>query len=311
MKGLELCRKYYEAFGIPMIKEKFSDIEEKLCFGLAGSGSECFGYDDIVSADHDFEPGFCIFVPDDLDEKTLFSLERAYSKLPKEFLGYNRSLTAPVGGQRRGVIKIGDFFRSKTGKPDGDLALNDWFSVPEFYLAEATNGEIFADNYGKFSSIRKKLNDPPSDVFKKKLAGNLLLMKQSGQYNYNRMLYHGERAGAQLAVIEFVKAAVNAVFLLNHRYQPFYKWVFRALGELPLFSDMAMTFEFLLTSDNEQKTSATKYALMEDIAKDIAEYLIANKMTKATCADLEKHAYSVNDSIENVSVRNSNILYAV
>ena len=97
MKGLELSRKYYEEFGKPMLKEQFPEIEHLIAVGLVGSGSDCYGYDDDISHDHDFEPGFCLFVPDEniIDEKTFFNLERAYSKLPKEFCGYKRSLVKP------------------------------------------------------------------------------------------------------------------------------------------------------------------------------------------------------------------------
>ena len=70
MKGLELSRKFYETYGAPMLHEKFPELEDKLAIGLVGDGSECFGYDDDISRDHDFEPGFCIFVPDDIDSNT-------------------------------------------------------------------------------------------------------------------------------------------------------------------------------------------------------------------------------------------------
>ncbi|MBO7368748.1 MAG: DUF4037 domain-containing protein, partial [Clostridia bacterium] len=233
----------------------------------------------------------------------------AYSKLPKEFMGFKRQNLSVVG--RRGVISIGEFYKSKTGVADGNLTVKDWFSVPEFYLAEAVNGEIFADDLGQFTEIRKKISKYPDDVFKKKLAGNLLLMKQAGQYNYQRILSHGERASAQLAVVEFSKAAINAIFLLNHRYQPFYKWTFCALKDLPLFGDTATTLEFLLTSENDDRTAPTKRALIEDICGLIADHLIENGVSKATCRDLEKHAYSINDSIEDISVRNMNVLSAV
>ena len=110
MKGLELCRKFFYEYGEKMINEEFADIKHLLAAGLVGSGSECFGYDDEVSADHDFDAGFCIFVPDDIDERRLFQLERAYAKLPKEFSGYRREKLSPVGGNRRGVIKTSEFF---------------------------------------------------------------------------------------------------------------------------------------------------------------------------------------------------------
>ena len=86
MKGLELAKAFYEEYGKPMLEE-FPEIKDKLAIGLCGSGSECFGFDDEFSKDHDFEPGFCIFLPDEreVDRHTAFRLERAYAKLPMEF----------------------------------------------------------------------------------------------------------------------------------------------------------------------------------------------------------------------------------
>ena len=92
MQGLELARAFYEDYGRPMLEEQFPQWLPHLAAGLFGSGSECFGYDDEMSRDHDFEPGFCLFLPgeDVVDRRTAFLLERAYAKLPKEFMGLKR-----------------------------------------------------------------------------------------------------------------------------------------------------------------------------------------------------------------------------
>ena len=163
MKGLELSERFYLEYGAPMIHEKFPELESILAIGLMGSGSECFGYDDEISQDHDFEPGFCIFLPDEdiIDSRTSFSLERAYSKLPREFMGYQRNLYSPVGGSRHGVIRTSDFFRDKTGTSDGILSIREWFSLSEQLLAEATNGKIFRDDFGLLTSIRERLSYLP------------------------------------------------------------------------------------------------------------------------------------------------------
>ena len=108
MKGLELAEKFYQEYGKKMIEEQFPHLKQYLAFGLCGSGSECMGFDDALSHDHDFEPGFCIFIPDEtvISSRDEFALERAYSRLPKEFMGMKRSPLSPVGGNRHGVIRI-------------------------------------------------------------------------------------------------------------------------------------------------------------------------------------------------------------
>ena len=313
MKGLELSKAFYEQYGKPMLHEQFADYEALIAVALCGSGSECFGYDDDVSTDHDFEPGFCLFLPgeDVIDRRTEFLLERAYARLPKEFEGFRRSLMNPVGGSRHGVQRMDDFFLSKVGAADGRLSAEQWLTIPEFYLAEATNGEVFRDDCGAFSAIREKIALLPEDIRRKKLAGELLTMAQSGQYNYNRCLKHGETGAAQLAAVEFVKAAMHTVFLLNRTYMPYYKWQFRALRALPLLSGLADPLEFLLTTENVEDLCETKYLIMEDIAGMVIEALQSQTLTKAICGDLEKHAYSVNDAIANASIRNLHILAGV
>ena len=313
MKGLELAKAYYEQFGKPMLEEQFPELLPKIAVGLAGSGSECFGFDDAVSGDHDFEPGFCIFLPgeDEIDSREAFRLERAYASLPKEFMGYERSRMAPVGGARHGVIRISDFLQDKTGTPDGKLSVYRWLSVPEESLAETVNGEIWHDGPGYLSAVREGLSFLPEDVRLKKLAGNVLLMGQAGQYNYARCLSHGETGAAQLAVVEFVKACMETVFLLNKVYPPYYKWRFRAMRGLDKLSLLAELMEYLLTTDNEEEMAREKQAVMESVAGDVIDELNEQQLTKAVCMDLEKHAYSVNDRIEDPNLRNMHILAGV
>ena len=313
MKGLDISRAFYREYGEPMLRERFPELVPLLAAGLFGSGSECYGYDDEISRDHDFEPGFCLFLPGEevVDRRTAFMLERAYASLPKAFMGVRRAMVSPVGGARHGVLRTADFMREKVGSADGELDLRTWLSIPEYALAEAVNGEIFADPYGEVTAIRARLRKRPEDVRLKKLAGQLLIMGQSGQYNYLRCLAHGETAAAQLAVVEFVQSAMAAVFLLNDVYQPYYKWSFRAMRALPKLSITAELSEYLLTTDNEEKTRGEKYEVMEGIAADVIEELQEQGLTRAVCGDLEKHAYSVNDRISDAQVRNMHVLAAV
>ena len=313
MNGLEMSRAFFEEYGRPMLEEQFPQVLPYLAVGLFGSGSECFGYDDEVSRDHDFEPGFCIFLPGEVivDRRTAFQLERAYAKLPREFMGLRRSLVTPVGGARQGVLRTGEFFSEKIGSANGELSLYDWLRIPEYALAECTNGALYLDNYGEVSTIRQNLARYPHDVRCKKLAGNLLLMAQAGQYNYPRCLAHGETAAAQLAVNEFVNAALSVIFLLNERYLPFYKWRFRALRELPLLSESARVLEYLLCTPNDEDTAQEKQQLMEELASQVISLLQDQQLTEAICGDLEKHAYSVNDHIADSELRNMHILAAV
>lgn len=313
MKGLELAKQFYLEHGEPMLKRDFPHLLPLIAVGLAGAGSECFGYDDAISQDHDFEPGFCIFLPDEdvLDRKSAFALERAYAKLPREFMGFKRSPLSPVGGNRHGVIRISDFLTEKTGTPDGVLTLRDYLHVPEESLAEATNGEVFFDGLGTFTEVRARLAYLPEDIRRKKLAGHLLMMGQSGQYNYPRCISRGETGAAQLAICEFVKSALHAIFLLNKTYLPYYKWSFRALRDLPDLAELEGPLTFLLTSDNEEGSVTEKIQAIEHITNEITSLLRAQGLSHYAGSELEGHAYETNAAIESSEIRNLHILCAV
>ena len=78
MKGLELSKAFFFEYGKPMLENDFPSLLPHIAVGLVGAGSECLGFDDDFSRDHDFEAGFCIFLPDEttIDRKTAFALER-------------------------------------------------------------------------------------------------------------------------------------------------------------------------------------------------------------------------------------------
>ncbi len=313
MKGLELSRAYWEAFGAPMIREQFPELEGAVAAALTGSGSECYGFDDEWSRDHDFEPGFCLFLPGEeaVDRRTAFRLERAYAALPKEFEGFERQKISPVGGARHGVFRIADYFREKIGCLPEEMGTETWLRLPSYALAEAVNGEVFRDGDGTLTRWRELLRNMPEDIRRKRLAGHLLMMAQSGQYNYPRCARRGETGAAQLAAAEFVRHTMEAFFLLHRAYLPFYKWSFRALRAWPEGEDLARSLEWLISTGSEGSLAEEKAFGIEGIAAQVIDLLQEQGLTEATCGDLEKHARSVNDGIREGNLRNMHMLAGV
>lgn len=54
--GLQLARDYWLAYGKPMLAERYAEFAPRIAVGLVGHGSECYGFDDALSHDHDFGP---------------------------------------------------------------------------------------------------------------------------------------------------------------------------------------------------------------------------------------------------------------
>ena len=314
MNGIELSKKYFFEYGMPVLEEQFGELLPYLSAGFTGSGSEHYGYDDEISRDHDFEPGFCLFLPDEgiVSRRQAFLLERAYAGLPDEFEGFHRLRLSPVGGNRHGVMRTSEFFEAAAGSADGELSTEAWLHIPDYALAEAVNGEIFFDNYGEVTAIREKLRNMPKDVKLKRIAGNLLIMAQSGQYNFNRCLGHGEPEAAQLACFEFAEAAMKAVFLLDNSYMPYYKWSFRALRANAGETELADDLYFLLHGDNRDcGICGRKTMLIEKTACLVTGKLYANGLAESKTPELEAQAYAVNQKITDLQLRSMNILAAV
>lgn len=299
MKGLEISEKYYREFGAQMIAEKFPELESRIAVGLAGEGSECLGYDDEVSRDHDFEPSFCMWLTKDDFEKYSFPLSRAYSSLPASFEGLTRTNTSPTGGARRGVLSIDGFYTRFLGSPSVPVSYAHWLAIPEHALCAATSGKVFRDDLGAFSAIREELKKGyPEDIRLKKLAAALIVAHQSGVYNYQRCLAHGEEGASRLALFTFVKNISAVVYLLNNKYMPFYKWVFRGMRDLEILPGMADALADMLTSKDPD---------VEDVCRAVSEELADQGLISSPSQSLELLAYEVNGKIKDPSLRNENI----
>ena len=138
IRGLELSERFFGEYGLPMLQEQFPQYMDMIAAGVAGEGSDCFGFDDAISRDHDFEAGFCLWIPDRLEHELEFKLSRAYGKLPGEYLGVRREKQSLLGGGRRGVLLTGEFYRRFTGRPGAPESLMEWLYTPEHSLSCAT-----------------------------------------------------------------------------------------------------------------------------------------------------------------------------
>lgn len=304
MQGLELSRLYYEEFGINMIKEQFPEYENRIAVGLAGPGSDCFGFDDEISRDHDFGAGFCLWLTEEDNELFGFQLARAYGRLPRIYKDFCKGKTNSYGTARYGVKSISDFFLPLTGRKGAPETLHDWLYIPEHSLAAATNGCIFRDDLGEFSKIRNEIkNGMPEDIRLKKLASRVIMMAQSGQYNFSRCVAHGENGAAALACAEFVKNTVSFVYLINGGYAPFYKWALRGMKNLSIFPHFSSSLTDLLTGDFSADEIKCKQRIIEEICSEVAEYLRKNGLSACKNDFLEPHAYEIQNKIKNPEIR--------
>lgn len=309
MKGLELSQKYYEAYGREMIERADPALFMRVSVGLCGEGSQCFGFDDQISQDHDFAPGFCVWLSDEDFSRYGRALQNAYDSLPHRFCGFSRENI--IAGERLGVMTGGSFYRRFTGNAEGPQSNMDWLMTPEAHLASAVNGRLFHNRNAAFSRTREKLLAfYPEDVRRKKIAARAAIMAQAGQYNLLRLIKREDKVAASLASARFAEAAISMAHLLNRRYTPFYKWGFYNMRTLPkLGGVMAPPLAALVRIPaliGEQSAGAVHeeaFQLTEEICAAAAEELRAQALSQTEDNFLQRHAGEIMAGIKDPQLR--------
>ncbi len=296
MKGIELSERYYQDFGKGMIAAKFPQYQDLIAVGLVGDGSECYGFDDAISRDHDWGPGFCLWLRREDYNKIGQALQNEYEKLPQSFEGFTR-LSSQWGGGRVGVLEIGSFYSKFIGLPHAPETLDQWLYLPENYLAACTNGKVFSDPLGDFSAIRADLlNFYPDDVILAKIAAKCMSTAQSGQYNYQRSTRRNELYAAQYAEIKFLSDIISLIFLLNRQYTPFYKWAHRAVRRLPLLGKFiyGKVSEIITTPDYNKKST-----IIEEICSEVINALKQEGLSDSKSDFLLDHGPIIHSKIKD------------
>jgi len=274
IKGLELSKRYFYDIVLPEFKKSLKDILPLCAFGLVGEGSECYGYDDKLSQDHDFGPSVCIWLKKDDYLKYQNRINEALKNLPRTYLGFQELKESEWGYNRRGLLNIEDFYFKFIGSTNPPQTINDWQKIPETALATVTNGEVFLDNLGEFTKIREQLlNYYPEAIRQNKIATRLMNISQYGQYNYTRCLKRNNLVSANQCLYLFVDEVIHLVFLLNRRYKIFYKWANRALLDLKILgNEVHKLLQDMVFAQN-------KIPYVRKICKVLADELRNQKLT--------------------------------
>ena len=256
---LSVCRDFYELYGRDMIHKKFAAFEKRIAVGLVGEGSECFGFDDEISRDHDFGLGFCMWL-NQMDYQAIGpQLQNAYQDLilkegiryAAEVFGDSIANYNPRIDQRRGVMEIASFYGSILKmRPDLELILDKhyWLYSEEKWIATAVNGEVFRDDEGTFTKVRQDiLNYYPEKIYLFKLAEQLHLFSHGGQSNYSRMMARKDTVTASLCINQTVHAAMTIAYMLAKKYAPYYKWMRKGLDGLGILPELPGLLEKLIS----------------------------------------------------------------
>jgi hypothetical protein len=312
MGALELSRQYYNEIAAPALMRDFPDIFDRLAVGLVGNGSERFGFDDELSRDHDWGIDFYIWVTE-ADQPALPALnnwkQQLFAQNPPAHAVRQSAYYLPVL-----PMTVASFYQQLIGVPGVPQTIAQWTRAPEEHFALAVNGAIFHDGAGQFSQIRNGLLQYyPEDIRRKRIAAACMNIAQTGQYNHLRMAARSDWFATRLALTHFCEAALHLVYMLNRVYQPYYKWAYKMLNNLPKLAvetgepllRLALAPGFAKPQLEQQQSDITM------ICDILAEELRAQGLTGSKDTFLATLGEEVQQSIKDSNLRNLPATFAL
>lgn len=285
--GLERSRELFETVIEPILRKEIPEILDIASIGIAGQGSECLGYDDDLSEDHDFKTRCTIW----LDKP---DYEDYFDKIQRIFQNIDAEIKCECAQ---------DFYQKYTGLTSPPSTISQWLVLPQDILRIISNGELFINHCKPFREFREViLNYYPEDVRFKKMAYCLNKIAQSGQYNYARAIKRSDDVVAMFAMSEFLEFYIKFLHLVNKKYAPFYKWRYRSAKELKILAPQTSK---LIEKLAAYKSSASENTdMIEHICALIVNYLNEQGYSDKNYDFLTYQANEIMKNIQNNALRN-------
>ncbi len=297
---LSESRSYVQNTVLPLAEDELPDLLPRLAVGLVGNGSECYGFDDEQSLDHDCGIDFCLWV----GEGDVGELERLRNWKQSVLDRFPPKVAAVESafGPSRGPSTVKGFYRGLIGAEGVPENLRQWLAAPEENFSLATNGAVFYDGLGEFSATREALLGYfPENVRRKRMAAWCMQAAQAGQYNLARMWRRDDWVAVQLCKSRFIEAATALAFALSRTYRPYYKWTHRMMSDLsPLGAAVGgMLSEYACLELGAGGALGKHVELAERICELVAAELRAQRLSSANDTFLVAHGMQIQESIED------------
>lgn len=244
VSGLDLSRRFFQEVVRPLLATAFPAL--RYAAGLLGPGSEVSGFDTEISMDHDWGPRLFIFLREE-DAQQDDALNNLLSQqLPEQFAGFPVSFSAPVESRMRimtrppcGPVKhrvipitVRHFVRVQLGyDPTQPLEAADWLTFPSHALGELVAGEVYHDEVGDLTTLRRRFTWYPHSVWLYMLASGWQRIGQE-EHLMARAGSVGDELGSALIGSRLVRDIMNLGFLLEKQYAPYPKWFGAAFQRL-------------------------------------------------------------------------------
>lgn len=278
--GAELCGAIYNEGVLPVLERHWPGLPHSAA--LLGPGSEVLGFDDAVSADHDWGPRVMLFLAEGTLADHASSIHDTLgSELPRAIRGYSTSFTspeaapdgvrhmapAPEGPVQHGVTiqSVHGFFRDLLGCDlDRPISPSDWLTFSEQQLRSVTHGPIYHDGVG-LAQARAQLAWYPHDVWLYLLASGWNRISQE-EHLMGRAGSVADEVGSALIGSRLVRDVMRLCFLMERVYAPYPKWFGSAFAQLACAGALLPSLQSALTAGTWQKRERHLVVAYEHVA---------------------------------------------
>lgn len=303
IKGLELSESFFNENKALLFKKIPSNAIEYITIGLFGFGSECYGVDDEISEDHDFDQSFIILVEDSVPLTDFLKIKQAYDCLPKLYKRF-----CLLNQTKHGVHYMKEYLNY--------LGVNDIKNISDESKALLLNGKLFYQGFAStFANLRYDIRKNSNYDFLIDLSLKALEINKYIPYNLKRSLDRGDLYTFKSLKNNLVNHLIEFYYIYHKMYLPhdklrlklmdnnsiIKKWIYYILDHddiSKLYEEISAKIIETLHNFNVIKRINTLYIedYKEEITSFIKEWNIKRKLTN----EIVEIEYKMFKSLKNI-----------
>lgn len=303
IKGLELSESFFNENKALLFKKIPSNAIEYITIGLFGFGSECYGVDDEISEDHDFDQSFIILVEDSVPLTDFLKIKQAYDCLPKLYKRF-----CLLNQTKHGVHYMKEYLNY--------LGVNDIKNISDESKALLLNGKLFYQGFAStFANLRYDIRKNSNYDFLIDLSLKALEINKYIPYNLKRSLDRGDLYTFKSLKNNLVNHLIEFYYIYHKMYLPhdklrlklmdnnsiIKKWIYYILDHddiSKLYEEISAKIIETLHNFNVIKRINTIYIedYKEEITSFIKEWDIKRKLTN----EIVEIEYKMFKSLKNI-----------
>ncbi|MET9018446.1 DUF4037 domain-containing protein [Actinopolymorpha sp. NPDC004070] len=221
VSGRELSARFYHEAVRPVLDARLPGLPHSAT--LLGRGSEVLGFDDEMSADHDWDARVLLFLREEDHARHGAAVEEALrTGVPARFAEHPTKYE---------IHTLDGYVLAQLGFDLGqETEAHDWLTFPEDRLRMLTAGAVHHDDVG-LRAVRDRFACYPHDVWLYLLLAGWWRVHPEANL-VGRTGFAGDELGSALIGAQLVHDLMALCFLMERQYAPYSKWFGTAFSRL-------------------------------------------------------------------------------